>query len=125
MRDLQARSLFALCLGLALALVAGCSSDPEPFCPEGELEVGGPHCCPGGCGEPGILLPRICRNAKWVCQKGVVMTACAYPDKYGSPGFLYTYFISHDNTVYKKDLGRPGGIQVFPANLESDWAKLD
>ena len=51
--------------------------------------------------------------------------ACAYPDKYGSPNFRYTYIISHDNTVYKKDLGRPGGIQVFPANLDTHWSKLD
>ena len=39
--------------------------------------------------------------------------ACCYPDAYGSSGKL-TFIISHDNTLFRKDLGEGGVPEVFP-----------
>ena len=51
--------------------------------------------------------------------------ACSYPAEYGETG-TYTYIISEENTIYRKDLGRSGGIQVFPADpVAEGWEELD
>ena len=52
--------------------------------------------------------------------------ACAFPKTYGTRTGRFTFFISQDNTIYKKDLGRTGGIQVLPADpIAEGWTKLD
>lgn len=51
--------------------------------------------------------------------------ACSYPADYGASG-TYTFIIGEENVVYKKDLGRPGGIDVYPADPKAEgWSKLD
>ena len=50
---------------------------------------------------------------------------CAYPAEYGVNG-IYTFIINEQETVYSKDLGRSGGIQVFPADpVAEGWAEFD
>ncbi len=52
--------------------------------------------------------------------------ACAYPANYPSSGRL-TFILDENNTIYKRDLGRPGPPDVFPdeATLKAKWSKLD
>lgn len=52
--------------------------------------------------------------------------ACAYPADYPASG-RKTFIICEDNTVYARDLGRPGPPDVYPepAARERDWTKLD
>lgn len=52
--------------------------------------------------------------------------ACAYPADYGVSG-KHTFIIDENNTIFKKDLGRPGPPDVFPdpATLTREWTKLD
>ena len=51
--------------------------------------------------------------------------ACSYPAQYGVSG-KYSFIISEQNKMYKKDLGRPGGIQFYPADPEAEgWVELD
>jgi hypothetical protein len=52
--------------------------------------------------------------------------ACAYPANYPNTGRL-TFIVDENNTIYKRDLGRPGGIDVFPTDeeLKLQWAKID
>ena len=50
--------------------------------------------------------------------------ACAFPEKYGR-GTALTYIISHEGAIYKKDLGRGGGLNEYPADpVAEDWAKV-
>ena len=68
----------AACLCLALLLVT-CSDEIDRECfEEGAQEEVGVRCCPGYCGASTTLkVPRICSGGNWICQKGVVETACA------------------------------------------------
>jgi hypothetical protein len=51
--------------------------------------------------------------------------ACAYPAAYGKAIFL-TYILDEGNTIFQRDLGRPGPPDVFPADPVKDgWRKLD
>ena len=51
--------------------------------------------------------------------------ACSYPADYGATG-TYTYIINEGNTIFKKDLGRGGGVQEYPADpLAEGWTALD
>jgi hypothetical protein len=52
--------------------------------------------------------------------------ACAYPAEYPMSG-RKTFIIREDNTIYARDLGRPGPPDVYPdpATREREWAKLD
>jgi hypothetical protein len=52
--------------------------------------------------------------------------ACAFPADYPRSG-RYTFILNEGNTIFKRDLGRPGGIEVFPTDeeLRTQWAKLD
>ena len=50
---------------------------------------------------------------------------CSYPAQYGEGG-KYTFIITEMNTIYKKDLGRSGGIQVYPADpVAEGWVEFD
>jgi hypothetical protein len=51
---------------------------------------------------------------------------CAYPADYPEHG-RRTYILSEDNTIYARDLGRPGPPDAYPdpATREREWAKLD
>jgi hypothetical protein len=51
---------------------------------------------------------------------------CCFPDAYPNGG-RFTYVINEGNTIFKRDLGRPGGIEVFPTDeeLKREWTKLD
>lgn len=50
---------------------------------------------------------------------------CAYADEYGVSG-RWTYILSHQNVIYKKDLGRPGGIDVYPNDpVAEGWSTMD
>jgi hypothetical protein len=49
----------------------------------------------------------------------------AHPFKYES-GLRLTLIVSESNVLHKNDLGRTGGVQVYPADLlKSGWSKLD
>lgn len=52
--------------------------------------------------------------------------ACAYPAVY-SKATRVTFIIDEGNTIYGRDLGRPGYPDVFPDpdTLKRDWSKLD
>ena len=52
--------------------------------------------------------------------------AVAYPADYPKSG-RWTYVVDESNTIYKRDLGRPGGIDVYPTDeeLKLQWAKID
>jgi len=52
--------------------------------------------------------------------------ACAYPADYPRSGRL-TFIIDENNTIFGRDLGRPGPPDVFPdeATLRREWSKLD
>lgn len=52
--------------------------------------------------------------------------ACAYPANYPKGGRL-TFILDENNTIFKRDLGRPGPPDVFPdeATLRTKWSKLD
>lgn len=51
---------------------------------------------------------------------------CCFPADYPKSG-RNTYVVDEGNTIFKRDLGRPGGIEVFPTDeeLKAQWAKLD
>jgi DUF2950 family protein len=50
---------------------------------------------------------------------------CCFPSEYGKSG-SWTYILSEANTLYKKDLHRAGGVEVFPLDpLREGWEKLD
>jgi hypothetical protein len=50
--------------------------------------------------------------------------ACAYPASYGSSG-RRTYIVSEENTLYWKDLGRPGPPDDFPRHpIKEGWREL-
>lgn len=49
---------------------------------------------------------------------------CTYPDVYGSSG-TFTWIIGIDNVLYRKDLGRGGGVDVYPADPTAEgWEKV-
>ena len=51
--------------------------------------------------------------------------ACGYPQAYESSGKL-TYVISHENTLFKKDLGEGGVPEFFPEDPEAEgWEIMD
>ena len=51
--------------------------------------------------------------------------ACAFPDAYGASG-TWTFIISHEGKVYKKDLGHDDGLEVYPADtVTGDWALMN
>lgn len=51
--------------------------------------------------------------------------ACAFPAEYGHLD-RFTFIVSHENIIWKKDLGRPGPPEVFPADPERQgWSKND
>jgi hypothetical protein len=52
--------------------------------------------------------------------------ACAFPASYPKSG-RWTYAVDERNSIFRRDLGRPGGIEVFPTDeeLRTQWAKLD
>jgi hypothetical protein len=52
--------------------------------------------------------------------------ACAYPAVYSKTVRL-TYILDEGNTVFQRDLGRPGPPDVFPDpdTLKREWSKLD
>ncbi|HEX7899443.1 MAG TPA: DUF2950 family protein [Planctomycetota bacterium] len=52
--------------------------------------------------------------------------ACAYPAAY-TQATRFTYILDEGNTVFQRDLGRPGPPDVFPdpVTLKRDWSKLD
>ena len=51
--------------------------------------------------------------------------ACCFPGKYRSSG-IYTFIISHENILHRKDLGREGGVEVFPDDpLKEGWQKVE
>jgi len=51
---------------------------------------------------------------------------CAFPARYPTTG-RWTFILDEGNTVFRRDLGRPGGIEVFPDDeeLRREWSKLD
>lgn len=50
---------------------------------------------------------------------------CAFPDTHGKSG-KWTLIIDEENTIYKTDLGRPGGIELYPLDpLKEGWQKMD
>ncbi len=51
---------------------------------------------------------------------------CAFPIDYPKSG-RKTFVVNEGNTIFMRDLGRPGGIEVFPADeeLRTRWAKID
>jgi hypothetical protein len=82
--DMHPRFLSLLCSPLLLAaalLTATCSDDAISTCAEGSTEPDGhgPRCCSGGCGtSTDGWLPRVCKKASYVCEKGTIEDACAY-----------------------------------------------
>lgn len=52
--------------------------------------------------------------------------ACAFPADYPKSG-RKTFLVDENNTIFARDLGRPGPPDVFPdeATLKRDWSKLD
>jgi type II secretory pathway pseudopilin PulG len=51
--------------------------------------------------------------------------AMAHPHEYRK-GLRLTFVVGEGNIVHKNDLGRTGGVQVYPADpLKSGWSKLD
>ena len=51
--------------------------------------------------------------------------ACAFPAEYGER-HKWTFIISHDNTIFRKDLGKTGAPEVYPSNpLAAGWTKPD
>lgn len=52
--------------------------------------------------------------------------ACAFPADYPRRG-RWTFIVDERNAIYKRDLGRPGGVDAFPddAALEKEWSRLD
>jgi hypothetical protein len=52
--------------------------------------------------------------------------ACAFPADYPKSG-RKTFIVDENNTIFARDMGRPGPPDVFPdeATLKRDWAKLD
>ena len=52
--------------------------------------------------------------------------ACAYPASY-SKATRYTFIVDENNTIFRRDLGRPGPPDVFPdeATLRREWSKVD
>ncbi|HEX7899444.1 MAG TPA: DUF2950 family protein [Planctomycetota bacterium] len=52
--------------------------------------------------------------------------ACAYPANYEVSGVM-TFIIDENNTIFFRDLGRPGPPDVYPdpETLKRDWEKLD
>jgi len=50
--------------------------------------------------------------------------ACCFPDNY-EPG-AYTFIVNENATVFKKDLGKRGGVDIFPADpFESGWKRAN
>lgn len=51
---------------------------------------------------------------------------CSFPATYGSSGRL-TFILDERNSIYQRDLGRRGGIDVFPTDeeLDSEWTRLN
>jgi hypothetical protein len=50
---------------------------------------------------------------------------CALPGEYPKLG-KYTFLVSHEGRVFRKDLGSAPGIEVFPADPSKEgWEKLD
>ena len=50
---------------------------------------------------------------------------CAYPANYGG-NFKETFIISHEKIIYSKDLGRPGGIRIYPTNpVVEGWERVN
>ena len=45
--------------------------------------------------------------------------ACCYPSVYGATGLL-SFIIGEQNILYRKDLGRAGGISVWPKDPEAE-----
>lgn len=51
--------------------------------------------------------------------------ACSYPVEYGVNG-VSTFIINEENTIFRKDLGRSGGIDHYPDDpVAEGWTKLD
>lgn len=52
--------------------------------------------------------------------------ACAYPADYPKSG-RWTYVVNEQNTLFRRDLGRPGSLEVYPTveELKTQWAKID
>jgi len=52
--------------------------------------------------------------------------ACAFPAVYVKSG-RWTFIVDERNEIYKRDLGRPGGIEVIPdeATLQRKWSRVD
>ena len=53
---------------------------------------------------------------------------CCVPATYAGGGsqFRYTYIISEENTIYRKDLGEMGGISVYPEDpVGEGWEYQD
>jgi hypothetical protein len=50
---------------------------------------------------------------------------CAFPDQYPGTG-RFTYIIRHGRVIFGKDLGKGGGIDVWPGDPEGEgWRRLD
>ena len=51
---------------------------------------------------------------------------CAFPADYPHSG-VWTFILDEGNTIFKRDLGRPGPPEVFPdfETLKREWSKLD
>jgi hypothetical protein len=52
--------------------------------------------------------------------------AVTFPSDYPKSG-RFTYVIDENNTIYARDLGRPGGLDLYPTEeeLKLQWKKVD
>ena len=68
---------------------------------------------------------RALRFADEVTPEGDRFAVCAFPDAYGGSG-TWTFIVSEDNKIFKKDLGHGHGLDVFPSDLVAEgWSILN
>ena len=101
---------------IKLIEVSLAGADERPLCDNSSYATPGP--------KAGTWF-RAIRHADEVEPEPHRFAFCAFPARYDRRR-PWTYIIDESNVIYMKDLRRPGGVDVFPADPEKDgWEKLE
>jgi hypothetical protein len=76
--------------------------------------------------DPSLAPPRAEGAPEGPCTHATRFAFCAYPGVYQSDG-IFTFLVSEEGVVWKKDLGRGGGVDAWPRTEAegAGWTPVD